>query len=515
MYSTRGGAARIAARTIAVLVVAGAILSAAVPSAWAKSTLLSITTQVSSAKIAPTNSFHDTATLTVPVGGFAPTGQVEFRVFGPDDATCSTRAKSDVGKTLNAAGTTADSGAFATSELGTYRVIATYLGDSNYDMAQTACNDPNESVVVAKNTLTVLTHAAPATVTLPSSGAFNDTATLTAPAGAPNPTGTISFSLYGPGDTTCSALPVFTSPPASVDAPVSDPFTPSLPGTYRFVATYPGDQNYDPTTTSCGDPAESVAVRYAAPALVAQVSPSTLALGSAFQDTATLAAAPAGQPIPTGSVAFSAYAPGDTTCSRVPVLNSTSLLGAGGSANSGNLTPIAGGAYRVVASYLGDEDYFARATACGDPHGSVSVNGPASVPLSASLTGRASLGAVTVSGTSAVLILICTGTSGQTCPGAVGLVSHVRKRGSKLLAISAAAKRRKPTSKVKLATDAAGLYSVPAGESTKLTLTLNNSARRLLKHFKRLPATVLLNGKRTRNVVFKTSTKPSRKKKRG
>ena len=77
---------------------------------------------------------------------------------------------------------------------------------------------------------------------------FHDTATLgPAPAGAPAPTGTVTFNVYGPGDPTCAAAPVFTSTNA-VNAPgtsaTSSNFTPAATGTYRVIATYSGDANY-------------------------------------------------------------------------------------------------------------------------------------------------------------------------------------------------------------------------------------------------------------------------------
>ena len=44
----------------------------------------------------------------------------------------------------------------------------------------------------------------------------------------------------------------------------SDPFTPSTPGTYRWIANYSGDANNNPVAGSCNDANESVVVLPAA-----------------------------------------------------------------------------------------------------------------------------------------------------------------------------------------------------------------------------------------------------------
>jgi len=44
-------------------------------------------------------------------------------------------------------------------------------------------------------------------------------------------------------------------------------FTPTQPGTYRWVATYSGDTNNNPITTTCGDPNETVTIGATAQAL--------------------------------------------------------------------------------------------------------------------------------------------------------------------------------------------------------------------------------------------------------
>ncbi len=92
-------------------------------------------------------------------------------------------------------------------------------------------------------------------------GNISDTASLT---GGNNPTGTITFEVFGPNDATCTGDPAFTSAATAAvtgnGTYFSAPFTTTEAGTYRFVATYSGDANNNPALGHCNDPGESVVV---------------------------------------------------------------------------------------------------------------------------------------------------------------------------------------------------------------------------------------------------------------
>jgi hypothetical protein len=107
---------------------------------------------------------------------------------------------------------------------------------------------------------------------------ISDVATLS---GGQGPTGEITFDLYGPDDPTCP-VPVVLDPvpgsrplaSAAVDRPiftstrvvigngdhVSDLFTPTVPGTYTWYATYSGDANNNAAGPTCNDAQETVVV---------------------------------------------------------------------------------------------------------------------------------------------------------------------------------------------------------------------------------------------------------------
>ncbi|MCA1684071.1 MAG: hypothetical protein LC708_02960, partial [Actinobacteria bacterium] len=146
---------------------------------------------------------------------------------------------------------------FTPTAVGTYRWIAVYSGDANNVGLSTACNDPNESVIVNPATPAIVTNAtASASVGSP----ITDTATLSGGSTNPPIGGTIVFTLFGPDDATCAGPPFFTSPPVQVNGNgnyTSAAVTPALAGAYRWIATYSGDANNTAAATACNDPGET------------------------------------------------------------------------------------------------------------------------------------------------------------------------------------------------------------------------------------------------------------------
>ena len=308
--------------------------------------------------------FQDTATLGLPAGGPAPTGTMTFTVYRNDTCTGTPAfGPSDVTVT----GATTQSPVFTPTQPGTYRVVASYSGDANYNpVGPTACLDPAEDVVVTRASLTLATDVDPDTITLGQT--FRDTATLSGiPAGAPAPTGTMTFTVYR--NDTCTGTPAFgpsdvTVTGATTQSPV---FTPTQPGTYRVVASYSGDANYNPVgPTACLDPAEDVVVTRASLTLATDVDPDTITLGQTFRDTATLSGIPAGAPAPTGTMTFTVYR--NDTCTGTPAFGPSDVTVTGATTQSPVFTPTQPGTYRVVASYSGDANYNpVGPTACLDP----------------------------------------------------------------------------------------------------------------------------------------------------
>jgi hypothetical protein len=216
-----------------------------------------ITTQASGS-VPVGGNISDTATLS---NGITPTGTITFMLFGPDDATCGGAPVFTSTKDVTGNGSYI-SDSFTPTAAGTYRWVASYSGDVNNDPVNGACNDPNESVIVTVVEGPTITTLASGSVQV--GGDISDTATLS---NGVTPTGTITFMLFGPNDATCGGTAVFTSTKnvTGNGSYISDSFTPTAAGTYRWVASYSGDVNNDPATGVCNDPNESVVVTSSPP----------------------------------------------------------------------------------------------------------------------------------------------------------------------------------------------------------------------------------------------------------
>ncbi|MGI8803538.1 MAG: hypothetical protein ACR2KV_15470 [Solirubrobacteraceae bacterium] len=221
------------------------------------------------------------------------------------------------------------------------------------------------------NPLTAFATQASPSVSL--GGTISDTAVVVgnplAPPANRTPGGTVSFSLYGPDDPTCAASPVFTSGgiPAKSNSH-SGTFTPTLPGTYRWVASYSGDPYYAPRVGRCADSTEAVLVTVVTPTVTTQASPS-VAVGGTVTDTATLT----GGMAPTGTMRFRIYQPSDTTCAGPAVGGSDVTITDPASTTSAPFSPKQVGLYKWRAFYLGDPVNGVSSSACGDANESVDI----------------------------------------------------------------------------------------------------------------------------------------------
>lgn len=303
------------------------------------------------------------------------TGTVSFRLYGPDNATCAgTPVFEDLNRPYPSTGGPLTSAAFTPTLAGTYRWVASYSGDANNAAVTGVCNDANETTVVTKASPTIATTASAAT---PLGGtALTDSATLS---GVVNPQAgaTVTFNLYGPDDDTCGNPVAFTSTvpyPVSGGSTVSSsPFTPTVPGTYRWIATYSGDANNNGVAGVCSDAAERTVVSKAAPAIVTAAS-DEIAIGGTLTDTATVT----GRVNPAAStIDFSLYGPNVADCSGTPVFTSFGVAysATATSVTSAAFTPTLPGTYRWVARYNGDANNGIAIGTCGDAAETVQVYG--------------------------------------------------------------------------------------------------------------------------------------------
>lgn len=327
-----------APQAIAFAVVLSAIF-ATPASAW--DTHLSTS---ASDSIALGSALTDTAKLAA-TSGIAPTGTITFKLYGPNDSSCKTGVGSAVTDPVSGNGSYV-SPPITPSALGTYRWVASYSGDAhNLAAGPTACTDSAESSVVTK-AAPRLTTVANGSVSL--GEAIRDQAHLT---GALNPTGTITFKLYGPNDSSCRTQVgvVLTTAVSGNGDYMSASMIPGISGTYRWVASYSGDANNAAVeATGCGDPAEVTVIGKVVPVLATTAS-NQAALGDAIRDTASLAR---GVNL-TGTITFKLFGPGDTNCTTQAGEDVTATVNGNGNYISPPITPTAVGVYHWVASYSG------------------------------------------------------------------------------------------------------------------------------------------------------------------
>jgi hypothetical protein len=96
-------------------------------------------------------------------------------------------------------------------------------------------------------TPTISTLASPS---VPAGGLISDSSTLT---GGFAPTGSVTFTLYGPGDATCAnALWSTTAPVGASGVSHSGDVEAGAAGTYNWVAAYSGDLSNLPVSSECG-----------------------------------------------------------------------------------------------------------------------------------------------------------------------------------------------------------------------------------------------------------------------
>jgi hypothetical protein len=199
----------------------------------------------------------------------------------------------------------------------------------------------------------IVTKVSADTITI--GGSVTDTATLS---GGNNPTGTITFKVYGPDDATCSGAVVFTST-VTVNGNgsyTSGAFTPQAVGTYRWIASYSGDAKNTASSGACGDQNEQVVVKKARPQL--GTAPNLLP-----NDRATIAGlvAPSG-----GTLVFKLYLNG--TCTGAPAYTETQVVNANGAFHTNNTSVrvMADATLSWIVAYSGDAKNEAATSACSD-----------------------------------------------------------------------------------------------------------------------------------------------------
>ena len=267
----------------------------------------------------------------------------------------------------------------------------------------------NESISKATPTMTV---AGPSTgVTGTAIPASSISATL---ASASTPTGTITFTVFGPqsaAPTSCSTGGI-TAGTATVSANgtvhPSGGYTPSAAGNYWWYASYPGDSNNNPAVTVCSASMSETVVAKASPTLFV-VGPPTGGIGTAIPTSSITATLSSGSS-PTGTITFTVFGPqaqAPTSCTSNGTSVGTATVSGNGTYNPSIVfTPSAIGNYWWYASYGGDSNNLTDSSICGTGM-SETVVGKASPTVTA--TGPSTDGIGTAIPTSAISSVLASG----------------------------------------------------------------------------------------------------------
>ena len=295
---------------------------------------------------------HDEVTLT---GGFSVTGNVTFAVFAPGDTSCATPLATNA---VPVTAGQAQSPNFVTGQAGAFRWTASYPGDANNEAVALPCNAVNQTSTVAKASPAMTGDASDATA----GGTIHDEATLT---GGFSPSGTVTFSVFAPGDTSC-ATPLATNAVAVVGGQAKSPnFVTAQAGSFRWTASYSGDANNQAVSLPCNSTNQASTVAKASPGMTGDASDATV--GGTIHDEVTFS----GGISPSGQVTFSVFAPADTTCAT-PLATNAVTVTAGGAQSPNFVTPQAG-TFRWTASYPGDANNQAVSLPCNSANQSSAV----------------------------------------------------------------------------------------------------------------------------------------------
>jgi uncharacterized repeat protein (TIGR01451 family) len=317
----------------------------------------------------------DSATLT---GGFNPTGTITFTLTGPAGGVVYINVVTVNGNGTYSTVTQGDNpGGFLATVAGTYQWVASYSGDDNNDPRASLPGDEPQRVDPAAPTM--ITSAGP-TVVVGDGTHLTDSATL---AVGFNPTGTITFTLEGPGGGVVYTNVVMVNGNGTYDTSTGDNpggFLPTVAGTYQWVASYSGDGNNHPIASPPGD--EPQRVDPAAPTITTSAGPTvTLGGGVPLTDSATLA----GGFNPGGTITFTLEGPNGlgVVYTNTVTVNGNGTYDTSTGTNPGGFLPTVAGTYQWVASYSGDDNNHPYTSFLGDEPQVVTTAGTPTLTTSA------------------------------------------------------------------------------------------------------------------------------------
>ena len=317
-----------------------------------------ITTLLSSNSVAIGDLVYDSATLTGATSNAG--GTVTYTVYS--DNACSQNPQ-DAGTKTVTNGVVPDSNSITFNSAGTFYWQAVYSGDANNNDATSVCT--SEQLVVNPNAPTIATVLSATSAAI--GEAVHDSATLTG--ATANAGGTVTYTVYSDDQCTNSVASGGTKTVTNGVVPDSDPVSFDAAGTYYWQASYSGDANNDPATSACQS--EIVTINPNAPGITTLLSASSVAIGTAVHDSATLSNATANAG---GTVTYTVYT--DSACTQGAQDAGTKTVTNGSVPDSDPITFNSAGTFYWQAVYSGDSNNSGATSTCTEEQLVVTKNQP-------------------------------------------------------------------------------------------------------------------------------------------
>jgi hypothetical protein len=226
-------------------------------------------------------------------------------------------------------------------------------------------DDPTaEQVTVSRAGPTITTDASPTSITLTpdtltAPPTLTDTADLE---GGFNPTGSIVFTLTGPGGFSFTQTDTVNGN-GPYTASTTLPTAGTVAGTYTWTVHYTGDANNNAANDQ-GGPAEQTVVNPASPAITTTAGPDVVvSSGVPLTDSATLT----GGFNPGGTITFTLEGPGGgVVYTNVVTVSGNGTYDNSVGTNPGGFLPTVPGTYEWLATYSGDDNNHPIASFLGD-----------------------------------------------------------------------------------------------------------------------------------------------------
>jgi hypothetical protein len=344
----------------------------------------------------------DISNITVtPINGFI--GTVDLVASAPSGVTANLAAPS----VTITSGSKNDTLTVSSSNTGTYLVNVTGSSpgfpshNTTLTVTVTGLSSSTSSTVINDGTSIV------------TGSSYHDTAAVMGVTGT-TPTGSLTYSFFANGGCSGTAKFTYTVSLSGSTVPNSNSTGPLGSGSYAFQATYSGDVNYTPSTSSCepfsvakvASTTATVVVLDSGAALTSLVS-----AGSRVNDTATVTGVTGF--IATGTLVYNFYK--NNACNAPAFSSQNVTLSNGRVPNSLRTGPLAAGSYSFNATYGGDANYFGSKSTCESfivDDFSITAN-PASIGnIASGVSGSSIITVVAVNGFTGTVNLVVVPSSG-------------------------------------------------------------------------------------------------------